>query len=276
MAEEKVTKVKEEEENIKKIGAEDHLIKTENENVEKFEKVRRNIQAEKNKKIVGFLGALVSGIVSFCTGNVVGIIGSLGSLLAIATDASPDEALKEIEEKLNIARRNIQSSKEKKQEFQNQNDVISVEISRLNKEIRNKLELKILCKEETKKINERFENCEKNIKDSAKKIEEKGIKLTEKHNNLAIASDIYDAIKQKRETAYSSINSINSTISSIGKDIVGIASQITRFVPPNINELVSRKTKIDAEINGLNQRLTTVNSEVNKVQTRTIPSKLKS
>jgi hypothetical protein len=265
MAEEKEIKVKEEEENIKKIEEEDKVIKTENQNVEKLEKARRDAQPEKNKKMKGTFGAIFGCIVAICTGNIASIVASVGNLIVIASDASLEEAIREIEEKLNNARRNLQSSKEKKKDYQNQKDAANIEISRLSKNIKNKLELKSLCKDDSQKINERLEICEQTLKESTGKIEEKRTLLKEKQINMDTANENYNAAKQKREAAYNNMNKLNNEISSISKIIDQSINQIISFVPTELTELARSKTKIDGEIHGLNQKLKQVVSEVKKV-----------
>jgi DNA repair ATPase RecN len=273
MLEEKEIKIKEEEENIKKIKEEDEVIKTENQNVEKLEKARRDAHAEKNKNKKGVFGAIVGCIAAICTGSILSIIASVGNLIGIASDATPEEAIREIEEKLNNARRNLQSSKEKKKDHQNQKDAANIEISRLSKEIKNKLELKSFCKEDSQKINERLQSCEQNLNESARKILEKNTSLQDKQSKMVIANENYNAAKQKREDVYSNINKLNSEISSIGKILDQSITQIISFVPTELTELAKKKTKIEGEIHGLNQKLRKIETDVKKALPT--PSKLK-
>ena len=273
MLEEKEIKIREEEENIKKIEEEDKVIKTENQNVEKLEKARRDAQAEKNKNKKEVFGSIFGCIAAIFTGNIASIISSVGNLIGIACDASPEEAIREIEEKLNNARRNLQSSKEKKKDYQNQKDAVNIEISRLSKEIKNKLELKSFCKEDSQKINERLQTCEQNLKESARKIQEKRTSLQDSQSNLVIANENYNAAKQKREEVYSNINKLNSEISTIGKILDKSITQIISFVPTELTELAKKKTKIEGEIHGLNQKLKKVETEVKRPLP--MPSRLK-
>ena len=273
MLEEKEIKIKEEEENIKKIEEEDQVFNTENQNVEKLEKARRDAQAEKNKNKNGVFGAIVGCIAAICTGSILSIIASVGNLIGIASDATLEEAIREIEEKLNNARRNLQSSKEKKKDHQNQKDAANIEISRLSKEIRNKLELKSFCKEDSQQINERLQSCEQKIIESARKVLEKNTSLQDKQSKMVIANENYNAAKQEREDVYSNINKLNSEISLIGKILDQSITQIISFVPAELTELAKKKTKIEGEIHGLNQKLRKVETDVKKVLPT--PSRLK-
>jgi hypothetical protein len=265
MAEEKNNKEKKEDENIKMIDDVDRVIKTENQNVEKLEKARRDAQAEKNNKKKGVFGAIFGCIAAICTGNIAALMASVGNLIGISFDASPEEVIREIEEKLKIARRNLQSSKEKKKDYQNQKDAANIEISRLSKEIKNKLELKGLCKEDSQKINENLQSCELNLVESGRKIQEKKTSLQDKQSNMDNANENYNAAKQKREEVYSNMNKLNSEISSIGRILDQSITQIISFVPTELIELAEAKTKIEGEIHGLNQKLKKVEIEAKKV-----------
>ncbi len=255
VTEDREIRIKEEEKLNGEVTTEEQNIKTETESLDKLEGSLRKAREEKANALPGFFGGLLTAAVGVFTGNIQGILAGLSGVInGLKSSMSIDEVIKELEEKSQNAKRNLQNSKQKKSQLLASRDNVTLEISKMSGEIKNLVQLKSLCKAEAETIKSEIQNSVRNRDEKQTQIDGNSSLLADKNARLTAVTEEYNACKQRSDNLSATVGTIAGQMASAEKYFKSAADQVQALIPNSVkhlSDLKEQSNKLDKSISFL-------------------------
>lgn len=274
LKEQKEERVQEEENKDTEITNQETQIEQQSKDVEALEVELQKVKSTKSASITGMIGSVFEmiGGIMMCQ-PLTAIHG--GAMLAnsLASLSGSNEEIEAILKRLNVAKGNLASSKQKYKQQVMLRDECSNKIARLNSQILNNMKFKSLISADSESINSNIQSCSTQIKEKKNKLEERNAKLSEKTSNLSSINEAYNQKKTMHADLIARSDILNSSLNTLTDELKTKATSITKLSTDIAIE--SKKkwiNKFDDQIKEMNKKIVNINNEIslNKPKTNAL------